>query len=88
MGSVPPASTLLKEETLLRPLDRAVEPDTAAGLITAMKTPRCQKLLNPKTVHSDNNLKTKRHAALLLYDSHRVTETSYDAFLLHYLKQH
>lgn len=35
MGSAPPVSKLPREEPLLRPLARAGEPDTAAGLITA-----------------------------------------------------
>ncbi len=37
MGSAPPVSKLPREEMLLRPLGRAGEPDTAAGLITAME---------------------------------------------------
>lgn len=35
-GSAPPVSMLLTEELLFRHLDRAGEPDTEAGLITAM----------------------------------------------------
>jgi len=36
MGSTPPVSTVPRVELLLRHLDRAGEPDTEAGLITAM----------------------------------------------------
>lgn len=35
-GSAPPVSMLLTEELLFRHLDKAGEPDTEAGLITAM----------------------------------------------------
>lgn len=36
-GSAPPVSMLLTEELLFRHLDRAGEPDTEAGLITAKR---------------------------------------------------
>ena len=45
MGSEPPVSMLPREEMLLRPLGRAGEPDTAAGLITAMETPTYSDLI-------------------------------------------
>lgn len=48
-GSAPPVSMLLTEELLFRHLDRAGEPDTEAGLITAMTDKRFDIFTNYTT---------------------------------------
>lgn len=48
-GSAPPVSMLLTEELLFRHLDRAGEPDTEAGLITAMTDKRLDIFTNYTT---------------------------------------